>query len=264
MAARYDGGQVTINRSTQAPIVVEAFSLGVLACIQPEPLADKLRQGVAADGLYQRFMLYNLAPAGLVDYSARCEDFTEEERTQLFQKLHELQPLHVALAPEAQALMQDYHNRMRVLAQRTAGRRFAEHLDKFPGMLARVAFALHVVWAVATGGDPRRPVSADTTRKALRVMGVLYRHSEAVYAVLDRESGNVRGLVRSAAEAILSKGWGAFQRGDLTRNATHWQGADDRDAENAIDYLIELGWIKDTTPPQVTGRRGGGLRAASQ
>jgi hypothetical protein len=52
----YDGGQVTINRAGKPPMVVDDFSVGILAGIQPEVLAQKFRQaGAGADGLYQRF-----------------------------------------------------------------------------------------------------------------------------------------------------------------------------------------------------------------
>lgn len=66
----------------------------------------------------------------------------------------------------------------------------------------------------------------------------------------------MRALVRSAAEAILAKRWECFKRGDLTRNATYWKSADNRDAEGAIDYLIELGWVRDITPAPEPGKRG--------
>lgn len=258
----YDGGQVTINRASRpgAPLVVPDFSVGILAGIQPDVLAQKFRQsGGGADGLYQRFAMYCLRPAGEVNYMARMDDFTETNVQAVFDQIHEWsegKPFEVNLAPDAQKAMQDYHNHVRKLAQRTSSPRFAEHLDKFPGMLGRFAFALHLSHAAASGGDPLRMVSLDTLLLAQRLLGVLYRHSEGVYTIIDREAGKVRDLVRSAAEAILTKSWDTFKRGDLTRNATHWQGADNRDAEGAIDYLIELGWIVDVTPPTVPGRRG--------
>jgi hypothetical protein len=51
----------------------------------------------------------------------------------------------------------------------------------------------------------------------------------------------------SACDAILTKKWTKFSRGDLTRDATHWQSADPLHAERAIDIMIELGWIRDVT-----------------
>lgn len=258
----YDGGMVTINRASKAaPLVVPDFSVGILAGIQPEVLAAKFKAaGAGADGLYQRFAMYCLQPAGEVSYTTRLGDFSEVNVAAIFQRLHDWtqapKPIRVNLAPDAQRVMQDYHNHVRVLAQRTSAKRFAEHLDKFPGMLGRFAFALHLTHAAATGGDPLRMVSLDTLQAAKRLMGCLYRHSEAVYLILDQEAGKVRDLVRSAAEAILAKQWETFKRGDLTRSATHWHGVDNRDAESAIDYLIEFGWLADITPPATPGKRG--------
>jgi len=257
----YDGGQVTINRATKLPLVVDNFSVGIVAGIQPEVLAAKFKKsGAGADGLYQRFAMYCLRPAGEVNYMARTHPFTEQNAAQVFTTIQRWNedgtPLNASLSHGAQKAMQDYHNQVRKLATRTAAKRFAEHLDKFPGFLGRLAFALHVTHAAAAGQPPTGTLEVETMHRAMDLMRVLYRHSEAVYSVLDMESGEVRALVKSAAEAILCKGWECFKRGDLTRNATYWQGADRHHAESAIDYLIELGWIVDVTPPPVAGKRG--------
>lgn len=256
----YDGGQTTINRVSKPPLVVSQFSVGILAGMQPEKLAFLFKKsGGGSDGLYQRFGLYCLRPAGEVNYSAQVSPYTECNVNRIFQLITEFKDLGgraITLAPDAKKLMQDYHNLIRKVSQRTAAARFAEHLDKFPGMLGRMALALHIVHAAAANHMPDPVLGAETMRKALEVMRVLYRHSEAVYRTLDTDAGDVHKMVVSAAEAILAKGWTEFKRGDLTRNATHWQGADARQAEGAIDYLIELGWIADVTPATVPGKRG--------
>lgn len=255
----YDGGTVTINRaSSRTPLVVPHFSVGILAGIQPEVLAHKFKApGSGADGLYQRFLPYCIKDAGVVDYDAYVGDRTRTAVLSLFQSLDGMSgPVSVAASREAKVAMQDFHNNVRTLGNRTPARRFSEHLDKYPGFLARVALTLHVIEAVENGTDPQRMLTGDTMQKAISVLGVLYRHSEALYAELDQASGTVRELAQSAAEAILSKGWSEFYRGDLTRDATHWQKSEDREGEPAIDLLIELGWIADITPPAMPGKRG--------
>ena len=257
----YDGGYVTINRAGRAqPLVIDNFSVGILAGIQPEKLAYLFKKsGGGSDGLYQRFLMYCLQPAGEVDYMSKEGPFTQSNVNMVFERIHNwigVESVSARLSDPAKQMMQDYHNNIRKLATRTAAQRFAEHLNKFPGMLGRTAFALHLIHAAANDEQPGDLVEKDTMAMAIRFMRVMYRHSEAVYRILDQEAGDVRGLVVSAAEAILSKSWQTFKRGDLTRNATYWQGADARQSENAIDYLIELGWIADVTPPAVPGRRG--------
>ena len=102
----------------------------------------------------------------------------------------------------------------------------------------------------------RQVVSVDTFQRAHQIMRCLYHHSAAVYAVLDLQAGDISRLAKSACEAILSKGWTEIKRGDLTRHATYWHGADDRTGESAIDFLIELGWLHDVTPAVEQGKRG--------
>ncbi|MGP9831140.1 DUF3987 domain-containing protein [Marinobacter sp. NSM] len=257
----YDGGYVTINRAGRAqPLVIDNFSVGILAGIQPEKLAYLFKKsGGGSDGLYQRFMMYCLQPAGEVNYMAKESPFTQSNVDMIVERIHNWTgqtKVSARLSDSAKLMMQDYHNNIRKLATRTSAQRFGEHLNKFPGTLGRVAFALHCIHAAAEDKDPAGVVTAETMAMAIRFMRVMYRHSEAVYRILDQEAGDVRALVVAAAEAILSKSWDTFKRGDLTRNATYWQGADNRQSENAIDYLIELGWIADITPPAMPGRRG--------
>lgn len=257
----YDGGYVTINRAGRAqPLVIDNFSVGILAGIQPEKLAYLFKKsGGGSDGLYQRFMMYCLQPAGEVNYLAKESPFTQSNVDLIFERIHNWTGqtrISARLSDSAKSMMQEYHNNIRKLATRTAAQRFSEHLNKFPGNLGRVAFALHCIHAAAEDKEPAGVVTEDTMSMGIQFMRVMYRHSEAVYRILDQEAGDIRKLVVSAAEAILSKSWDTFKRGDLTRHATYWQGADSRQSENAIDYLIELGWIADITPPAMPGRRG--------
>jgi hypothetical protein len=203
--------------------------------------------------------MYCLQPAGDVNYMAKESPFTQMNNNLLIERIHNWtgkEQVSARLSNPAKLMMQDYHNNIRKLATRTAAQRFAEHLNKFPGMLGRAAFALHCIHAAANERQPGGDVSKETMTMAIKFMRVMYRHSESVYRILDEQAGDVQGLVVSAAEAILSKSWKTFKRGDLTRSATYWQGSDNRQTENAIDYLIELGWIMDITPPPIAGKRG--------
>ena len=256
----YDGGSVTINRSNAHPMVINNFSVGILAGIQPEKLGELFRKSNGgADGLYQRFLMYVMQPAGAVDYSASLGMFTEVNATNLLNTLHAWTEVigmsNVRLCEAGLPLMQAYHQEARTVSQRTPGRRLAEHLDKYPGFLARVTFALHCMECAATG-ELVDTVSVATLERAKRIMRCMYHHSIAVYGVIDSHTSDATKLTKSACEAILSKGWSTVQRGDLTRYATDWRDAEDRQAEGAIDCLIELGWIRDVTPAVERGKRG--------
>lgn len=256
----FDGGSKTINRkSSRVPLVVDNFSVGVLAGVQPEKLAEMFKKSSGADGLFQRFMVYALPRPGDVNYCASLGMFTEANCGQIFDRLHEWSKVgllsKVTVDAAVLPLMENYHRQIRIIAQRTASSRLAEHYDKFPGFLARVLFSMHCM-ECASLGRFHATVGADTFTRAQAVANVLYRHSEAVYEAMGQHGGGAAKLMKTACEAILSKGWAQFKWGDLTRNATGWQDADDRQAQGAIDILIEFDWVREVIPEKVPGRAG--------
>lgn len=256
----FDGGSSTINRGTKPPLVIENFSVGIVTGIQPEKLGELFKKsGGGADGLYQRFLVYAMQPAGAVNYLQNLGAMTQANADRLLQALHDRTEKsdyeNFTLCTEALPLMQEYHQQARTMAQRTRAKRLAEHFDKFPGFLARIIFTLHCL-ECAEHGCAVNIVSIGTFQKAKQIMKCLYHHSVAVYEVLDSQAGEVSRLTKSACEAILSKNWGQVSRGDLTRHATDWRNADDRMSSSAIDCLIELGWLHDVTPATEPGKRG--------
>ena len=251
-----------INRAKYSrPLIVPHWAAGVVGAIQPEMLAAQFRRGQgSSDGLLQRFMLYQLRPADEPNLMANGDRLAEAAAHNTFRALADMAtdsvPATYVLDPDAVARLQGYMGDLRTIQARMPGKRFGEHLGKFPGFVLRVALTLHVLHAVAGGREPERSVPAETLEAAITLMRVLYRHSEATYGVLDDETGEPRVLALSAAEAVLAKGWARFNRGDLTRNATGWRAAERPDAEAAIDLLIELAWIRDITEAQSRGGRG--------
>ena len=255
----YDGGPQVTNRSGKSPTVIDNFSEGVLTGVQPEKLASMFRKSAdGSDGLYQRFLFYSLPKSGKVNYGAHIGTFTETNCGRVFETLHQWSEGKViadlSVAPDVAIAMQGYHNNMRTIAQREPFERLAEHIDKFPGFLARILFTLHCC-ECADRGQFSRTVTIETFKRAKQVAHVLFHHSRSVYEVVGQRGGDANRLMKSACNAILSKGWTSFQRGDLTRDATDWREADGHQAEGAIDLLIELGWIHDITPT-LAGRRG--------
>jgi phage/plasmid primase-like uncharacterized protein len=260
----FDGGSIVINRKNSGiPTKIDNFSLGVLAGIQPEKLAELFKKGGGgSDGLYQRFLVYCMGAPGQLNYGYEIPTHIFASASDLIESTHKwtydgsrFLTSVATMSKEALQEMQDYHQNVRDLSYRTPAKRFSEHIGKFPGFLARIAFTLHCLDCVAANQwNPE--VSKATLSKALRIVRVLFRHSEYVYELLDDSSGDSRELVQSAADAILSKGWTCINRSDLTRNATGWRSAPNQLTENAIDLLIELGWLRDDTPPQIAGKRG--------
>lgn len=253
----FDGQAVTINRVIAGAMFIEQLSVGILTGVQPEVLAAKFNQrAVASDGLYQRFLFYSLGNAGPANFSTRPDRFCDVNLARFFTDLDDGQPITVSMTSSAVSEFEAYTNRTRQLACREPSPRFSEHISKFPGFLGRITLVLHLMHAGSAKEARVSPVTVETVRNAKKVMAVLYRHSEAVYSVLDKVAGKTRDLAKSAIEAVLSKQWAVFSVGDLTRHATNWTGTlDRREREAAIDLLVELGWVRDVTPP-TAGARG--------
>lgn len=269
----YDGESVTINRAgQQSPLYIQNFSIGILAGMQPETLArlfNKSGGGSGADGLFQRFNLYQVAPNGDANFEIDVSQESKNNYFRLFSVIEdwneskEYSVLDTDLDPDARQEHQLYVNTIRKLSKRITSDRFREHLNKFQAFVIRIALVLHCLECAEKGKYQRR-LRLETYRKARRIMEVLYRHSEAAYLVLDNTLPVTHELVRSAAEMILSKQMKVLRIGDLTRHATGWRACDSRTKQEAVDSLIELDWLSDVTPDQAgRGRPSQGLFAVN-
>lgn len=257
----YDGESVTINRAGRLPVHIPRFSVGIIAGMQPETLArlfNKSGGGAGSDGLFQRFNLYQVTQAGNADFTAEVGSAFTQSYIQLFSTLEGWNGSgfgggDTVLDRDAVAAHQDYVNSVRKITARTSSPRFKEHLSKFQAFVIRLALVLHCI-ECAERGQYGELLTLETYNRAKRIMEVLYRHSEAAYLVLDNTLPETHGLIKSAAEAILSKKLAIVHMGDLSRHATGWRAADTRLKQAAIDGLIELDWLRDVTPEQ--GGRG--------
>lgn len=115
----FDGGATTINRVGRGNRRIENFSLGILAGIQPDKLAELYRRnGGGGDGLYQRFLFYIIAPARPADYAARIDPYIDVDLRVQVEGLWRKR-FTTDLSTAAAKLANEYHNNMRTLAQRT-------------------------------------------------------------------------------------------------------------------------------------------------
>ena len=282
-----DGGSHTINRASWSqPLVVSNFSVGILAGMQPEKLAELMgkRGGGSADGLFQRFLMFLMRPAKQADLMADVPVQLAENYSALFDVIQQWNEKNYAMFPPALTqdgvrLFNDYMNDARTIAQCTTQGRFAEHLNKFPAFTLNICLTLHTLECAAKqvqknqqalvddldGGSLSftppvncwsNTVSTETLRRAIDIMRVLYRHSEAAYSYLDDARPEIRNLAVAAGDAVLTKSWNVVNMGDLTRHATGWQAADQGFKQEALNLLIELGWLIDVTPAPEQGRRG--------
>lgn len=282
-----DGGSHVINRASRdIPDVVQNFSIAMLAGVQPEKLAELMgkRGGGSSDGLFQRFLMYMVQRTKEADLMAGIPDGLPEQYADLFDVIQEWNVQGYSMFPprleqDAVRVFNEYLNTIRSIAQNTPAGRFTEHLNKYPGFTLNLTLTLHVLECAAKAVKAKQAhlateltdggfhfqlpenslnntVSTETLHRALTIMRVLYRHSEAAYAYMDEARPEVRNLAMAAGDAALTKGWKVANMGDLSRHATGWRGADQTFKQEALNLLIEMGWMLDVTPPVEAGRRG--------
>ena len=257
----WDGKFVTIDRVSKS-IMIDNYSVGIIAGMQPDKLGELFRKsGGSSDGLYQRFLMYQMLDPKKVNYFQKVDYSTHDRCRALFNKIYNktksgsYAEQKFELSEPSMLIAQDFHNDCRAYGIKSGGERFAEHLNKLPGILGRIALTLHIARSEGVS-HVSDIIPENVTKDALRLLKTFVNHSMHIYTYLDEKLNHSDGLYKSACEAILSKGWTVFSWSDLTRNATYWRSSEERDCQRAVDMLIEAGWIHDVTPPIEPGRKG--------
>jgi hypothetical protein len=250
----WDANSHTINRVGKGNLYIENFSLGLLAGIQPGKLAEMYRRSeTQSDGLFQRFLMYKIAPPKDADYNERMPFDVADQFRELCLSIHRKTESgaflgeRYRLSEDASQKMEKFHNDIRgYCLNASAGDRIKEHLGKYPGIVGRIAFALHVMHHCGTERVPE-VVSLETYLDAEQIAKVLMQHAFSIHEGIESTVSKSAHLVDTACEAILAKGWHDFTRSDLTREATHWRKCEEQEAEHAINTLVDFGWITDET-----------------
>ncbi len=258
----YDGGSKTINRKGAGYTYVPNFAVSILTGVQPAKLADLYKKSAAggADGLYQRFLTYNMQPAKLMNINSKLGTFTEINANQLAELIERWTQEEVflrdppSLSSEAAKVVEDYCNAMSGIAKRTVNERFREHLFKYKGFLLRIALGLHVIHAAGRCEMFGGVVEVESINRAKSLLACLYHHSDSIYNLLDVDNGTT-AKTRLVAEFILIKKIDKFSFGDVSRQIESFRNWTPLAKEAVFDRLIEFDWIRDVTP-MLSGKRG--------
>jgi hypothetical protein len=258
----YDGGSKTINRKGAGYTYVPNFAVSILTGVQPAKLADLYKKSAAggADGLYQRFLTYNMQPAKLMNINSKLGTLTEFNAQAIADQIERWTQDNVflrdppSLSSEAAKVVEDYCNAMSGIAKRTVNERFREHLFKYKGFLLRIALGLHVIHAAARGEMFGGVVDVENINRAKSLLACLYHHSDSIYNLLDVDNGTT-AKTRLVAEFILVKKIDTFSYGDVSRHVEPSRNWTKLEREAVFDRLIEFDWIRDVTPMS-SGRRG--------
>jgi putative DNA primase/helicase len=262
----WDGlGTFTYDRIGRGTIHIESVMVSMMGGIQPgrlhEYLAAAIKGGSGDDGLLQRFQLLVYPDVDKrfrnVD---RWPDTSARQRSwELFQRLDALDPAAVGavreegddgvpflrFTPAAQGLFDTWRvsleEKVRSGEEHPA---LESHLAKYRSLVPSLALLIHLA------DGEQGPVGEVATQQAINWATYLESHARRIYAI----------VINAAAIAAktLSK---RIQLGDLKDSFTlrdiyrkHWAGLSEKQAvEQAVDLLIELGWLKEVV--EETGGR---------
>jgi putative DNA primase/helicase len=262
----WDGnGQFTVDRIGRGfNLHVPAMCLSVIGTTQPGRigayLSDALRGGAADDGLMQRFALavWPDATGEWQDVDRWPDGKARRRAFDAYARLDHLDPQaagaqqdtdpdgnptglpYLRLAPDALAVFAEW--RAQLEARLRSGElhpAMEAHLAKYRKLVPGLALVFHLI-----EGDTGA-VSEAAMLRALAWASYLESHARRIYG------GAVAPEV-AAARAILNR----IKRGDLPREGFSsrdvwrpgWAGLDDSAVvADALDYLVELGWLSSST-----------------
>jgi hypothetical protein len=252
-------GRYTYDRIGRGTLDITAATVSVIGCIQPGPLADYLRSainsGAGDDGLVQRFQL-----AVWPDVSAEWRNVDQYPDTvaknaayEVFERLDRLTAAdcgaetdhdepdaipYLRFAPDAQDVFDDW--RAGLEAKVRAGEEhpaMEAHLSKYRSLIPSLALLIHL----AEGG--KGAVDLPALQRAIAWSRYLETHARRIFAdAMAPAVASAKALVRKIVAGELPDGFG---KKDVYRPGwSKLKTADD--AANAIDFLTDHGWLRET------------------
>ena len=246
----------TFDRIKRGTIHIDAVCISILGSIQPGPLAayinDARKQGVADDGLIQRFQVL-VWPEISTKWTKvdRAPDFQSREAVmEAFRRLDRLSPTDIGaelphdgddlpylrFSAEAQELFDHWHQTLELRLRGGALEPVMEaHLAKYRSLAPSIALLLHLL------DGERGPVGLKSMGRAASWCEYLESHALKMYSYRpDTAVSCAQALARRLDGNDLST---PFTARDLKRK--QWSGLTDAGAvSDALDLLEELGWLK--------------------
>jgi hypothetical protein len=242
----YDGGPHQVDRIKRGAFYVPNWGVSILAATTPAALQRHARK-LPADGLLQRFVPVLVQPGGKADRRADVSLLARDYYNTLH-RLYTYGPAAgvrvVSMTHEAAELLHAERERLRslALAVQVYGDGFAGHVAKHAGMLARIALTFHAVTGREHPAD--KPLEAGSVELAARFLRKAFRQAQALYGDLLGRDGAVT-IARAVAAVLVADKWLDVTRRDLARGCHAWRKADERERDEAMRFLVDVGWLRE-------------------
>lgn len=253
------------DRIGRGTIDIERPCVSILGSIQPGPLqahiAGATYGGTGDDGLLQRFQL-----AVWPDVSATWKNVDrwpdKEAKTavsELFSNLLELNTLALGAEPDeydwipyfrfdddAQHVFDEWRGELEHRIRSDFYHPALEaHMSKFRSLVPSIALICHIVT-----GDTSGKVGEKSILTALSWAEYLESHAQRIYSYATRgDLAAARALHKHIMDGDLGD---TFSSRDVYRR--HWTTLGKQETDRALEYLVDLGHIRERKPDQLMGR----------
>lgn len=239
----YDGGPNQVDRIKRGSIFVENWGVSVIGGIQPD-VVRKYAAVTNHDGMLQRFLLYQAAPATPgVDRrpNMAAKDLYNDTLDHIANVDAGSEP--VTLSESAHQVREDFSARVFRAISSFPNHHLTSMLGKWDGVFARMLLVYHVFECATQKAYPSSvEVSGDNAQKVADLLWrVLLPQAISFYNGIDQTEDEARAL----AGLILAKGWTRFTVGrDLGQNMRSWRNLTDFQRDEALERLEAYAWIK--------------------
>lgn len=262
----WSGGRYTFDRIGRGTVTVEDARLSIVGGIQPGPLVELMRQarrGAADDGMIERFLVAWPDSPGAwrevdrdPDSSAwrrvweafdRLDGITDSELCAEVEAGIDGEPRglpFLRFADDARECFVEWRSELEAKLRGAETETLEGALSKFRHHVPALALVRHVV----DGGTG--PVTLAPTLAALELADYFESHARRLHSSHQRLAVlGARTILSKARAGVLAD---PFTARDVYRK--HWSGLDERATSDALDMLVDSGWLIEVSSVATGGR----------
>ncbi|MGE7469761.1 DUF3987 domain-containing protein [Bosea sp. NPDC003192] len=181
----FDGGSITVDRVSSAPVRADCALMSLLAGTQPEKIA-KLTSDLGADGMLQRFLFFRHDGSRRTGADEAPDREAQEAYRRLVRGLASAPAgCHILrMTPEAQAVFRASTGIIKTQAELPgASSAWRGHVEKWEKILARLTLCFHAVEMLAAFGEvfPEMRIDPETVTRASNFARLSIRHGLRFY-----------------------------------------------------------------------------------
>lgn len=246
----YNGGEFALNRVGRGVSLIDNLSISLLGGVQPEPIYKIAAEGVD-DGLLQRMLPISIRSVGVgLDNIAPDIQDTYDFIVGMLPHV-KLQNEALVFTPDAQILRRYIEEKhFELMSAELVSRKFASHVGKFDGLLARLCIIWHVLENDFVAPLPGQ-ISYETVERVSKFMDdFLIPHVACFYSSLGY--GDSFDSVQAVASHILARRLDGVTVRDVQRGTRAMRKLKTSEVLPVLQHLVAFNWLSEEAGPRST------------